>query len=336
MGNYPPAEDGFPSLYLGGGHADLRGARFSLLVRGVSWEPKQTTLVTWVQASMDTRGGNDVGMSNWANTGSQFGALLASGAWQRAAWTLRNRTTDWTYAGQNAVRNYYVYKELDRTLADVNVDLFPAQLVGVDMFDLPRGSIDFDELEITYRNHSVLASSNGGRLVPEDVDETAARLTDGWRHGQDHEWVSGALPMSPRRFRYRLDRPVSLRSVVVHNSSRFPSRDVRVRVSVDGESFVDLGTRTLPVPGVNGPNHLFVRYEALDENGRALRPRGPSARRGHRALGDELDAVGARRGRGVRRRRVETPDDVWDDVNRDVLVPPGTYHFASSLRTGTA
>lgn len=329
VGNAGSGEVDHPSLFMGGGHPDLRGARFSLLVRGTGWVGKKTTLATWVQATLDTRGGNESAMSNWANTGSPFGGLLASGTWQLATWTLRNLTTEWTYAGQHGVRNYYLYKELDRVLGDVNVDLFPAQLIGVESSDLPSGSIDFDELAVTYRNHSVLVASNGGHLVPEDADATTSRLTDGWRTGTDRDWESAAAPAGPRRFLYRLDRPVSLRSVVVHNSSRFPSADVRLRVSVDGQTFVDLGTQTLPAPGRLGPNHLFAKFEATDEDGRELLLHQVpvrfvevsvlSGRFDTRWGLGEIEAFGD----GA----LETPDDTWDDVNRDVLVAPGTYHF---------
>lgn len=329
VGNYWGGEAEQPTLLLGGGHPDLRGARFALRVRGVGWAAKETTLVTWFQTTLDTRGGNDAAMSNWAYTQAPFGAALASGAWELVTWQLRNRTTDWTYAGQHGVRNYYVYKELDRALADVNVDLFPAQLVGVNQFDPPSGAIDFDDLQITYRNHSVLAASNGGHLVGQDADPTTSRLTDGWRNGTDREWESAPEPTAPRKFLFRLDRPVALRSIVIHNSQRFPSKDVQARVSTDGTTFVDLGVRELPEPGAHGPNHLFTHFQSIDENGvelllssaavRFVEVTVLSGRLSSRWALGEIEAFGE----GA----LVTPENAWDDVNRDVVVPAGTYHY---------
>jgi hypothetical protein len=137
LGNYEHA--GVPSLLLGGGLPDLRGATFRAQLRGVSWRPRGTELVTWIQASREPRfvdlPPDELRYPNWANTGAPQGHLLRSGAWEVAEWTLRSRTSDWTFAGTYGGRLTYDYGELDSALSAVDVDIFALQMIGVDIFD---------------------------------------------------------------------------------------------------------------------------------------------------------------------------------------------------------
>ncbi len=327
-----------PSLYLGGGHPDLRGAKLTLAVRGVDWVAKGTTLGTWTQMDLDASMADQAPMrrANWAHTGEPFGDLLLSGEWEVAAWTLRNRTVDWTYAGQYGARNAYLYKELESGLADVNVDIFPAQLLYVDLFDLPSGGFDFDALTITYRNHSVLAASNGARLVASPAaGRDPAALVDGRRFGDGHEWIGAAA--AGTTFRYSFAHPITLTSVLVHNSLEAPSSSVDVRVSDDGVRFLSIGARELPTSSAYGPNfHFHVQFELDPITTRELplhdRPivaleveilAGPAGAE-HWGLG-EIEAYGT----GA----IEETEDEWYDVNRDVIAPPGTYHHRIVVTT---
>jgi len=327
-----------PSLYLGGGHPDLRGAKMSMSVRGVDWVPKGTTLGTWTQMDLDASMADQVPVrrANWAHTGEPFGDLLLSGDWEDAHWTLRNRTVDWTYSGQYGARNAYLYKELDGALGDVNVDIFPAQLLYVDMFDLPSGGFDFDTLAIDFRNHSVVIPSNGGSLVtsPAEGGDPAA-LVDGFRFGDSHEWIGAAAP--GHVFRYTLARPVTLTSVLIHNSVTAPSTLVEVRVSDDGEHFVSIGAREIPTTSPYGPNFLFHHQFELDPVTTRELPlhdkpivaleveilAGPEGADSW-GLG-EIEAYGA----GA----IEETEDDWYDVNLDVIVPPGNYHHRIVVTT---
>lgn len=325
-----------PSLYLGGGHPDLRGAAAALSVRGNDWDARGTTLSMWLQMDLDPAPADQVPMrrANWANTGTDLAPLLATGQWERAEWTLANRLDHWTYSGQNGGRNAYLYKELDASLGDVNVDFFPAQVIGVDIFDLPSGAIDFDDFELTFRNHSVLVPSNGATLESATGDaSTRPSLTDGWRFGEGHEWSAPAPGPNDARptIRWSFERPITLTSVLIHNSLAAPTTSVDVRVSADhGATFVSLGERELPTHSALGPNFLFafqVDYDPVTAIARRLHPEpitdfevvlvaGPAdaARWG---LG-EVEAYGT----GA----LERPDDAWYDVNGDVLVAPGTWH----------
>lgn len=337
LGNYYWAE--VPPLYLGGGFPDLRGARISLWLRGVDWDPRGTDLGTWIQSYRDPSVVEvlpyDSRYPNWAHTADPLGAHLASGQWEEAAWTLRDTTHDWTFAGSYGGRLLYDYGELDSALSGVNVDLFVWQLLYCDLNDLPTGSIDTARLDLTYRQRSLAAASNGGVLAEEPPGGTgAALLTDGWRFGDGHEWRSGPDPAAPQALVYTFARPVTVTSVNVVNSPTAPSRDVRVSLSADGgATWVVVAEGELPASHELGPNYAFLHADAwvLDGNGVAVWAPlhdAPVDRLRVEVLSGwddaawglgEIEAFGA----GAE----EETDDDWYDANADVLVPPGTWPF---------
>jgi hypothetical protein len=337
IGNYTSAE--VPPLYLGGGFPDLRGARFEAQLRGVGWDARGTELGTWVQGSRDTYAVDLVPellrRPNWAHTGELQTAHLASGAWEAASWTLRNRSEDWTFGGSYGGRMTYDYGELDSLLSAVDINVFALQILYVDIFDLPSGSWDMADLQITYRQHSVLAPSNGGTLVAEPAGGTGAELlTDGWRNGAGRQWRSAATPKGPVEFEYALAQPITLRTLNVHNATEYPSERVQVEVSDDGgTTWTLVATGRLPDTHPFGPNYLFLHADAweLDSDGVAawvplhdtpidrLRVRILSGYQDeHWGLG-EIEAFGE----GA----LEETDDDWYDLTQDILTEPGTWHF---------
>lgn len=337
LGNYTWAE--VPPLYLGGGFPDLRGATFQAWLRGVGWEARGTELGTWVQGYRDSSVVDlvpeDLRYPNWAHTGELQTAHLTSGGWEQASWTLRNRTEDWTFAGTHGGRMTYDYGELDALLAAVNVNVFALQILNVDIFDLPAGSWDMADLEITYRQRSVLAPSNGGRLVTEPAGGTgAALLTDGWRNGSGREWRSAAAPAGPLEFEYAFARPVTVQNLNVHNATEFPSRQIQVEVSEDGGlSWAEIASGQLPATHALGPNYLFLHADTweLDDDGIAvwaplhpapvdrLRVRILSGYSADRWALGEIEAFGE----GA----LEETEDAWYDLTQDTLTEPGTWHF---------
>ncbi|MCK6504194.1 hypothetical protein L6R53_12470 [Myxococcota bacterium] len=347
IGTYDDGPD--DPLYLGGGFPDLRGARFSMDLRGVDWEPHGTEIGTWIQAYRDPSVvevvPEDSRYPNWAFTGSPLTDHLSSGEWERAEWTLDSRTQDWTFAGANGGRLLYDYGELEALLSAVNVNLFPIQILYVDLYDQPRGAIDYDNLEIRFRQHSVLATSNGGRLVeaPSGGTDTTT-LTDGWRNGPDHEWASPASPTAPVELVYAFEDPITLYSFTIHNSTTWPSDRVRVLVSPDsGKTWEQVGGGAVPPVHPNGANYLFLR-KAKYTKVEGVNTWSPlyddpvdmlkvSIESGHQAeywgLG-EIEAFGL----GA----VQETEDDWVAVSRDVLVEPGTWHYQVQLtcRDGSA
>lgn len=336
-------DGGVPALYMGGGFPDLRGARFTMDLRGVDWVANGTTLGTWIQGYRDVRVTEvvpeDSRYPNWAWTAGGLTEHLASGEWERAEWTLRSRSDDWTFAGANGGRLLYDYGELDSLLSHVNVDLFPIQILGVDLSRPPAGGIDYDALTIQYRQHSLTAPGNGGSLISEPAGGAgAALLTDGWRNGEGHEWWSDVEPEGDQAFVYAFADPIMLFSLTIHNSVAWPSDRVDLEVSPDGGSnWERVGGGSLPMRSSDGPNLLFLHESAwrkvagvnhwsplFSEPVDRLRV---TVRSGHQAerwgLG-EIEAFGT----GATK---QTEDD-WTDVHQDIRVAPGTWYHRSIVR----
>lgn len=273
------AGDQLPAM-LGGGDPDLRDAQLSVWVRGNQWNPKGSELVFWMQADLDLETQNDDNKAlraNWAYTASNLTDAAMLGTWQKVDYRLANDASGWSFAGGSVDGpKRYVYKPLDATLGHLNNDIFH-MLVFVNPLDPPTGSLDFDELEITYRNHSVVLPSNGGKLVSSPVgSDDPARLVDGWRWGEGRAWRTAANPTAPQEIVYEFANPISIDTVQLHQHPDWPSKDVEVWVSVDGIDYTILsGSARLPAvmaqasPG--GPNYAFYldspyrRYLAREE-----------------------------------------------------------------------
>ncbi|HTE51884.1 MAG TPA: hypothetical protein VK698_13610 [Kofleriaceae bacterium] len=345
-GNYVWAE--IPPFYLGGGFPDLRGARISMDLRGVDWRPNGTEIGTWIQAYRDPSVvevvPEDSRYPNWAFTGDPQTRHLASGEWERADWVLRDRTQDWTFAGANGGRLLYDYGELDALLGKVNVDFFLLQILHVDLGNQPRGGIDSANLDLTYRQHSLCAVSNGATLAREPTGGTGAELlADGWRNGPGREWQSQPRPTGPQVFEYAFERPVMLASVNVHNAIANPSREVEVAVSSDeGATWTTVTSGIIPKVGGRGPNHALLHTDAyILVDGVAvwshlhpdpvdrLRVTIVSAHQPDRWGLGEIEAFGT----GA----AERTDDDWYDLSQDIRVDPGEWHFrvAATTSAGT-
>jgi hypothetical protein len=326
-----------PPLHLGGGFPDLRGARLSMQLRGNDWRARGSELGSWIQAYRDI---SVVGLvpedsryPNWAYTGEPLTALAQTGAWELAEWTLHNRTTAWTFAGANGGRLLYDYGELDGQLSHVNVNFFPIQILNVDLYESPSGSLDYDQFTINYRQHSVVAPSNGGTLVASPGGTGLELLTDGWRNGAGKEWQSDPNPAGPVTFEYAFADPITVRAVTVHNALTYPSETFTVSVSSDaGATWTRIGFSKLPNTDAAGPNFLYAHlndYRVIDGIAVWVPLHADPVDRlqitvnsGYQAeawgLG-EIEVYGA----GA----IEATDDAPYAVNQDVLVASGTWHY---------
>jgi hypothetical protein len=195
-------------------------------------------------------------------------------------------------------------------------------LAYIDVKNPPTGSIDFDELTIAYRNHSLVAPSNGGRLAsgPAGGDDPA-RLTDGWRHGKDRAWRSASNPAAPLEFVWSFERPVTIHTVQLHQNPEWPAKDVEVLVARDGKTFTPLVKRELPEKGVPTSNWAFTLDTKLNAPATAMKIRATSGYKSeHWGLGEvEVFGTGA----------TMLPDDDVYHVNTDIadLKPGTTYHY---------
>lgn len=327
LGSAVPEADMPPSAALGGGDPDLRDARVTIHVRGDKWQANGSELVWWMQCDKDLSKQNEADWrrANWAHTGFSLNESLLSGKWEKVEYRLVNDSSQWTYAG-NAVpqtRPNYVYWSLDEALSHVNQDAFH-MLAFIDQAAEPTGTIDYDELEIAYRNHSVLLASNGGKLVssPVGAPDDPALLTDGWRHGPGRSWRSAFAPSSPVELTYELAAPVTIDRVQIHQHAEWPSKDVEVAVSKDGSAWRNVAAVAMPLAPKEGQNFAFaLEHPVGAEAVRYVKVRIMSGfRPQHWGLG-EIEAFGS----GA----VMQTDDEWYAVNQDVSgVKPGqTIHY---------
>jgi hypothetical protein len=324
--------DDSPTASFGGREPDFRDARIRVAVRGTNWQPSGTELLWWAQ--VDATHGQPADdqeflRSNWAHTGFNLTDALFAGAWQQVEYRLWNDTNDWTYAGTNRElnealnRSVYVYTPLDAVLSRLDVDAFHL-LAFVDPYNLPTGAIDFDDLEIAYRNHSLVFPSNGGTLaaVPVGSSEGAAALTDGWRNGEGKMWKSAASPRGPLEIVYDFARPVTINTVQLHQHPEWPTSDVEVLVSSDGgATWTTIVQGAIPASNESGPNFAFLLAQGLAAPASKVKVRILGGYRPeHWGLGEiEMFGTGA---------AMQTDDD-WCRLNADVtgLVSGTTYHY---------
>lgn len=323
--------------YWGGGNPDLRDARVKIQVRGNKWVANGSECVWWTQSD------NDIALqrtpnwrrANWAYTGFSLNDFLDSGKWEMVEYRLNNSSRDWTYGGNNLAqaRPNYAYAPINDSLGRLSCDFFHL-LAFVDPQKLPEGSIDFDEFELAYRNYSLLLASNGGKLLssPADAPDNAATLTDGWRNGAGRMWRSAANPSEPLEFTYSFAKPVTIEAIHIHQHADWPSREVEVLVSDEGESWKPLLKKELPENSPAGPNFAFLLERGLSAAAHQVRVRILSGYKPeHWGLGEiEIFGTGA----------VMQTDNDWYYVNQDItgLKPGETYHYrlVATSSAGTA
>jgi len=312
--------------WLGGGRCDFRDAKVTISVRGNEFVPNGSELVWWTQSDNDLAQQLTANWrrANWAYTGYSLADALLSGQWEQVTYRLTNDTQAWTYGGNNLAQNRpnYAYDSINNSLANVSCDFFHL-LAFVNPQQRPTGSIDLDEFSLAYRNYSLVHPANGGRLMaaPKDGLDDPAQLTDGWRHGKDRMWRSVKDPQTAQEFVYDFDKPVSIKTVQLHQHPEWPSKDVEISTSEDSQKFVPLLTKVMPENSPAGPNFAFLLERNLDRQATAVKVRIVSGYRGeHWGLGEiEVFGEGA----------TSTTDDDWYHVTLDFvdLKPGETYHY---------
>ena len=315
------------SARLGGARPDMRDAKVRVVLRGVDWSPQNTDLVWWSQA--DARHGvyspgEQPVYSDWAHTGFYLTEALLTGKWETVEYRLYNDTTDWSYAGANVAQGrdkVYIYTPLENTLAYLDTDAFH-NILHVDPFKPHAGTIDFDDLELQYRNHSLVFPSNGGKLVSAPAgSDNPAGLTDGWRHGPGKMWQSAPWPLAPQELIYDFEQPVTIERVLLHQHPDYPSKEVEVFASMDGTTWTAVLLSTIPRSAPSGPNFTYLFEQGFSAPARKLKVR---ILNGYRpefwGLGEiEIFGTGS----------TERTDDDWYRVTDDMtgLEAGTTYHY---------
>ncbi|MBS2016797.1 MAG: hypothetical protein JST00_28185 [Deltaproteobacteria bacterium] len=320
-----------PTAALGGAQPDLRDAKVRVSVRGTSFRANGSELLWWSQVDVlhgKTPAGREPQFANWAHTGYSLTDALLSGSWETVEYRLWNDTTDWTYAGSNAElnaqlnRNIYVYAPLDSVLSNLDTDIFHI-LTPIDTSRFPTGSIDFDEIELTYRNQSLLFPSNGGRVLsmPEGSTDPAA-LTDGWRVGEGKTWTTGPNPQTTQELMFEFESPVSIERIQLQQHPEWPSKEVEIYSSPDGIAWTQIVGDVIPEKHEAGPIFAFLLVkDIVAPPARKLKVRINSGYRAERWGLGEIEVFGTG---GVMR-----TDDDWYRVTVDVpgLTRGQTYHY---------
>ncbi|MGC4079589.1 MAG: hypothetical protein QM702_21610 [Rubrivivax sp.] len=327
---YPGDFPGEPSLALGGNDPDFRDAKIRVSVRGNDWRPRETELLWWAQVDVHHgKPSDDVKFSNWAHTGFDLTDALFSGSWQTVEYRLENDTTSWTYAGTNRElnaelqRSVYVYTPLDDALGHLDIDAFHL-LAFANPYDPTTGQIDFDELDIVYRNHSLVFPSNGGSLVsaPAGSPDDPAALADGYRNGAGHTWRSAPSPKAPVEIVYAFASPVVVDRVQLHQHPTVPAKDVEVMVSSDdGASWTTMISGTMPERADAGTSFAYLLERDLAATATRMKVRILSGYSDTAWGLGEIEVFGS----GA---RMQTDDD-WYNVNADLsgLFPGSVVHY---------
>lgn len=325
-GGFSPA--GTPSAFLAAGDPDFRDARIKVAVRGNDWVPNGSELAWWSQSQSNIDMNPDESTlhpdyrhSNWLYSGHDLTDLLKTGKWEKADYRLVNDTNYWSFAGNNNGYVRYNYWPINEVQRHLNLDYFH-MVVFVNTANRPTGAIDFDEFEVAYRNYSLLAGSNGGKLLSAPAESgDPAKLTDGWRHGEGKTWESAANPQAPQEFVYQFDSPVTIESVQIHQHPKWPSQAIEVLVSEDGQTWKPLVAKDLPKDSPHGPNLAFLLQRKLKAPAKQAKVRILSGYQPERwGLGEiEMFGTGA---------ALQTDDD-WYHVTLDVpdLQAGQAYHY---------
>jgi len=330
-----------PSAYLGGGDPDFRDAIIRQSVRGRDWVPHGTELMWWSQAQSNIEANPDdhtlapnYKHPNWCYTGQSLRDLLSTGNWETAEYRLLNDTNHWTYCGnRDGEARYDAYWPIDQTQRHLNLDLFH-MVVFVDPQQRPTGAIDFDEFEVTYRNYSLAAASNGGRLIasPSGSTDDPQTLTDGWRHGPGRMWASAPNPTAPLEFEFEFTEPITIEKVQLHQHPDWPAKDVEVLTSTDGQHWEPIVEGEMQARHPHGPNYAFLLKKKLSAPAQRAKVRILSGHQSQRwGLGEiEFFGTGA----------IYQPDDDWFHTSIDVPdLPAGRtvhYRLVATNAHGTA
>ncbi|MDZ4722699.1 MAG: hypothetical protein SGI97_02160 [candidate division Zixibacteria bacterium] len=255
---------GLDYLGLGGGEPDFRDAEIEFALRSQNFHENGSTLNFWTQSERGTAFADVPWVrTNWAFTEIDlFDTSSKSRSWQNISFVLENDASKWTYAGNNLTDGNpwrYQYVSLDSSLAKLNVDFIFA-LTSVDKNSPPNGVIDLDDITIRYRNHSLLFSGNGGRLIgwPLRSLEDPFSLTDGYRFGEGKMWHGEDTTDHHQTFLYSFDSTVTIKRIQIHQNPLWPSNEVECSVSEDNVNFTIVDTLNIPFDEYQSDNLAYV------------------------------------------------------------------------------
>lgn len=260
---------------IGGDYPDLRDAKMELSVRTKDFKANGARLHLWAQSQLE-ESYNNWHRSNWVQTAeSLLPDSLIDNTWQQISFSIANNANNWSYAGNDMSQTRaarYQYWPLDSVLSTRMLDFIFA-LTPIDSANPPHGTIAFDDFQMTYRNHSLLSSGNGGRLTvwPDGSFADPYVLTDGDRNAENAWGITHPIDSSVT-VEYTIDPQSSFDLVQIAQHPIWPAAAVTIALSQDGIVFDSIGALQLPQPDGGSPNQLIGRFELPSErSGKAIR-----------------------------------------------------------------
>lgn len=144
------------SAFLEEGAPDFRGAKVSVCIRGNNFIPNGAEFfwLSEAQSNIEVLDNKGWRRTAWIYTDFPLTKYLLDGKWHKVEFQLVNDPCKWMYVGHWPYQDRigkYAYWPLEDVLSHHNIS-FDFILAYVDKNNLPTGSIDFDEFEISYHN----------------------------------------------------------------------------------------------------------------------------------------------------------------------------------------
>ncbi len=243
-----------PSGDYPGRTVDLRDAEVDITICPRSMDCRGSYFSLCCQSSLGTACTDHMeDTSNWCLTGQISDVCdLADGQWHSLRYDLRNNSEQWTYAGNNPeeqgqAAGRYAYRHIGDVLSRHRGNICFWFVFGNER-DTCDGELDLYSLSLRYRDGSLLSKGWDARLIswPGGSVIDPGRLTDGWRGDPDHFWLSGPDPDSPQEFLWDFGKNVEIETARLHQHPLYPSKDVSLSGSMDGEFFEPIMEMILP------------------------------------------------------------------------------------------
>lgn len=149
---------------------------------------------------------------------------------------LPSNPSAWTFAGNNPIEqkdfDRYGYDPINETLSQ-NVGNIAFVAPFGDWRDSPTGRLGLREVELTYRDKSVLHPDAGAQLIsfPSTSFCDPMNLTNGNRGNADDGWFQVTPITAPLIFTWKLIAPQKLTTIVLHQDVFLPVKRCRVTIA---------------------------------------------------------------------------------------------------------
>lgn len=237
----------YPTQTFPGEEIDLRDAEVDICYRSTDFENKAFNLVPWIHGRTGTayEPERHDDFAAWACTSRVTEqSFVADGQWHRERFCLSGHGRDWSFCGSNVEEMgdgmyRYKYHPIQSVLPhNIGGNICFTMIDGDDL-DTPEGDLELAEIALRYRTKSLLAPGQMAEIVdaPNDDQQSAAMLTNGWIDDLAHAWISATDNGGSATFVWRLRDQAEIRSFRLHQHLTAPANDIEIALSNDGADF---------------------------------------------------------------------------------------------------